>query len=223
MSSQPRDWTQVSCIAGGFFTSWATGKPSYLCALRIVPGTCKHIYIYMESTSREESSSWPSNPGFSHDSWYDGIVILWDHWHNWNLLALFLQYNSINSLYSLHEHWLGGGGRGCHMPDTGVGTQDRKASRCQETLVWSVAGVGKPEVPPGQQMRVTERQVRTDLSLAGQRQLARQRWGRKDLPGRRDSTGENLVKWKSLSCVWLFATPWTIQSMEFSRPEYWSG
>ena len=23
-SSQPRDWTRVSCIAGGFFTSWAT-------------------------------------------------------------------------------------------------------------------------------------------------------------------------------------------------------
>ena len=30
-------------------------------------------------------------------------------------------------------------------------------------------------------------------------------------------------KWKSLSRVRLFATPWTIQSMEFSRPEYWSG
>ena len=30
-------------------------------------------------------------------------------------------------------------------------------------------------------------------------------------------------KWKSFSCVWLFAIPWTIQSMEFSRPEYWSG
>ena len=27
-------------------------------------------------------------------------------------------------------------------------------------------------------------------------------------------------KWKSLSCVWLFAT---MQSIEFSRPEYWSG
>ena len=27
-------------------------------------------------------------------------------------------------------------------------------------------------------------------------------------------------KWKSLSRVWLFATPWTIQIMEFSRPEY---
>ena len=32
------------------------------------------------------------------------------------------------------------------------------------------------------------------------------------------------IKWKRklLSCVRLFATPWTIQSMEFSRPEYWS-
>ena len=30
-------------------------------------------------------------------------------------------------------------------------------------------------------------------------------------------------KWKLLSCVRLFATPWTTQSMEFSRPEYWSG
>ena len=30
------------------------------------------------------------------------------------------------------------------------------------------------------------------------------------------------VECKFLSCVWLFATPWTIQSMEFSRPEYWS-
>ena len=28
--------------------------------------------------------------------------------------------------------------------------------------------------------------------------------------------------WKSLSRVWLFATPWTIQFMDFSRPEYWS-
>ena len=28
---------------------------------------------------------------------------------------------------------------------------------------------------------------------------------------------------KSLSCIWLFAIPWTIQSMEFSRQEYWRG
>ena len=30
-------------------------------------------------------------------------------------------------------------------------------------------------------------------------------------------------KWKVLSRVRLFATPWAIQSVEFSRPECWSG
>ena len=30
-------------------------------------------------------------------------------------------------------------------------------------------------------------------------------------------------KWKLLSRVLLFVTPWTTQSMEFSRPEYLSG
>ena len=29
-------------------------------------------------------------------------------------------------------------------------------------------------------------------------------------------------KWKSFSCVRLFVTSWTIQFMEFSRPQYWS-
>ena len=33
------------------------------------------------------------------------------------------------------------------------------------------------------------------------------------------------IKWKqkSLSHARLFATPWSIQFMEFPRPEYWSG
>ena len=42
------------------------------------------------------------------------------------------------------------------------------------------------------------------------------------LKARSTSSAES-EKWKSLSCVQLFVTPWTIQSMEFSRPEYWSG
>ena len=33
----------------------------------------------------------------------------------------------------------------------------------------------------------------------------------------------SVPKWKSLHCVWLFVTPWAIQSMDFSRAEYWSG
>ena len=31
------------------------------------------------------------------------------------------------------------------------------------------------------------------------------------------------MKEKLLSHVQLFVTPWTTESMEFSRPEYWSG
>ena len=35
----------------------------------------------------------------------------------------------------------------------------------------------------------------------------------------------SLWKWKrkSFSCVRLFVTPWTMQSFEFSKPEYWVG
>ena len=43
------------------------------------------------------------------------------------------------------------------------------------------------------------------------------------LPGAREKGEWSEVKWKLLSHVQLFATPWTIQSMEFSRPEYWRG
>ena len=41
-------------------------------------------------------------------------------------------------------------------------------------------------------------------------------WG---FPGKSTGVGCHCL----LSHVQLFATPWTIQSMEFSRPEYWSG
>ena len=43
-SSQPRDWTQLSCIAGGFFTVWATGKLWYRLD-SIVVFIFKHLYI----------------------------------------------------------------------------------------------------------------------------------------------------------------------------------
>ena len=54
--------------------------------------------------------------------------------------------------------------------------------------------------------------------------------GRKDtneLTYKIDSQTQNLWlpkwKWKLLNHVPLFATPWTILSMKFSGPEYWSG
>ena len=40
--------------------------------------------------------------------------------------------------------------------------------------------------------------------------------------GAQHSPEYKIIKWK-LFTFWLFTTPWTIQSMEFSRPEYWSG
>ena len=38
-----------------------------------------------------------------------------------------------------------------------------------------------------------------------------------------ETPGWSGVEWTSFRCVLLFVTPWTIQSMEFSRPEHWSG
>ena len=45
----------------------------------------------------------------------------------------------------------------------------------------------------------------------------------RQLSGSLELESESCWKWKLLSHVWLFATPWTIQSMQFSRPEYQSG
>ena len=57
------------------------------------------------------------------------------------------------------------------------------------------------------------------LNCGGWRRPLPDLWAKKEKKGR---------KVKSLSCVWLFVTPWTVAyqappSMGFSRQEYWSG
>ena len=51
-------------------------------------------------------------------------------------------------------------------------------------------------------------------------------------PGKRQNYGDSekicscqglVSELKSLSHVQLFATPWTVKSVDFSRSEYWSG
>ena len=45
-SSQPRDWTRVSCIAGGFFTSWATREApqtDYILSIKNYSELKKHL------------------------------------------------------------------------------------------------------------------------------------------------------------------------------------
>ena len=53
-SSQPRDRTQVSCIAGGFFTSWTTretqGKKTYCFFLNKFIFQCKHCPFLISLT-----------------------------------------------------------------------------------------------------------------------------------------------------------------------------
>ena len=51
----------------------------------------------------------------------------------------------------------------------------------------------------------------------------RQRWGLRHFSILKHFSLFEKWAWKLLSRVRLFVTPWTIWSMEFSRPEYWSG
>ena len=67
-----------------------------------------------------------------------------------------------------------------------------------------------------------------DHKLAQLRGQSQDRWspGRQGNKEQKDAMWQQASlsdKWKLPSHVQLFATPWTKQSMEFSRPEYWSG
>ena len=42
-SPQPRNWTQVSCIAGGFFTIWATREAQYIRFIPYISTTFKYL------------------------------------------------------------------------------------------------------------------------------------------------------------------------------------
>ena len=56
-SSQPGDWTQVSHIAGGFFTIWAT-REAYL--LAYLPQTLLILLLELSTQATILTSLWPS-------------------------------------------------------------------------------------------------------------------------------------------------------------------
>ena len=79
-SSQPKDWTQVSCIAGIFFTSWAT---------REAQSKSKNVSLFhMKSESEvtqscptlcnpmEHSSQTPLSLEFSRQKYWSGLPFL---------------------------------------------------------------------------------------------------------------------------------------------------
>ena len=50
-SSQPRDRTQVSCIAGGFFTSWARGNRGLYWGGGSGPRACEEVWTLDKNSS----------------------------------------------------------------------------------------------------------------------------------------------------------------------------
>ena len=80
----------------------------------------------------------------------------------------------------------------------------------------------------GQQKTPPSSQAVLDISLAERRDKWYQWWvPREERPWRLRvlSRHHHMYKLKSLSCVWLFETPWTVAnlSMGFPRQEYWNG
>ena len=69
-SSQPGDWTQVSCIEGRFFTIWAAREP---------PMNTLYIYIYMNGCTAWAwtKSSWNFDPTWVQEFTWDVETGLW--------------------------------------------------------------------------------------------------------------------------------------------------
>ena len=87
-SSQPRDWTQVFCIAGGFFTVWATREgPIYKyfwTNLRFLPSVSKDNWLQAKQYL-ERGRFWGINPRI-HECMYS----LEDTWLNSSSKILFI-------------------------------------------------------------------------------------------------------------------------------------
>ena len=63
----PRDWTFVSCIAGGFFIAWAIGEtPAGGYTLRQTRLISTRNSIKNEKNKNTSSLQWPDGPGLTH-------------------------------------------------------------------------------------------------------------------------------------------------------------
>ena len=102
-SSQPRDWTQVTCIAGGFFTVWATraarmsGRTKTKTWIFSFLGSLFFCIIlsYFNSTHFKALNTFPSSPVFTHQ--IDSFTLLlaaatkyWYHLYTIQRLLLLL-------------------------------------------------------------------------------------------------------------------------------------
>ena len=65
-SSQPRDQTQVSCLSGGFFTSWPTREVLFSTAYKFTASLLSHDYTFCSlekgnvmTSFQKKPQSWP--------------------------------------------------------------------------------------------------------------------------------------------------------------------
>ena len=79
-SSQPRDWTRVSCIAGGFFTIWVT-REAPMCVsicLKIVFKAKNNLSFRLSSKQCKELEKWGAEEYSEHNSLWSKILP--HHW-----------------------------------------------------------------------------------------------------------------------------------------------
>ena len=89
-SSQPRDRTQVSCIAGGFFTSWAIGKPLFSQG----SPCCHREWVLQEEREPPSSPLLPRMGALLLEVWPDSTSANKDMW-----LVCILQYPKASILH----------------------------------------------------------------------------------------------------------------------------
>ena len=112
-----------------------------------------------------------------------------------------------------------------------VASEDTHGGRLLSTWTVSQHAPDSPAEPPRvwprspalEGLRESESQVLCADCRPGSPSVSVPRICAVTLKGSHGSSHFLYAKCKSLSCVRLFATPQTIQSMEFSRPESWSG
>ena len=93
-SSQPRDLTQVSCIAGGFFTNWAIREALQTCQLLfknwiILPGVVFQVSSWLHPNSLQSNNTHIKDPKYSD---FFSVFSVWNSlYHQFCILKLNLQ------------------------------------------------------------------------------------------------------------------------------------
>ena len=120
-SSQPGDWTQVSCTAGRFFTVWATRKPTGVCRSSSIAITKDTLLLHLLTHPSGEGNGTPlqysclENP-MDGGAWWAAV-------HGVAKSQTWLSYFT----FTFHFHAL-----------------EKEVATHSSTLAWRIPGTGEP-------------------------------------------------------------------------------